>query len=73
MPFLRMTPAPGDEHSGLPSSSYQFATHNFIFGDLTNESVGNLRILNIRQGDSRFVGFDARGGGRSTVASISPA
>ena len=22
-----MTPAPGDEHSGLPSSSYQFATH----------------------------------------------
>ena len=27
MPFLRMTPAPGDEHSGLPSSSYQFATH----------------------------------------------
>ena len=27
MPFLRMTPAPGDEHSGLPSSFYQFATH----------------------------------------------
>ena len=27
MPFLRMTPAAGDEHSGLPSSSYQFATH----------------------------------------------
>ena len=27
MPLLRMTPAPGDEHSGLPSSSYQFATH----------------------------------------------
>ena len=24
-----MTPAPGDEHSGLPSSFYQFATHRF--------------------------------------------
>ena len=22
-----MTPTPDDEHSGLPSSSYQFATH----------------------------------------------
>ena len=30
MPFLRMTPAPGDEHSGLPSSSYQFATHTSV-------------------------------------------
>ena len=30
MPFLRMTPAPGDEHSGLPSSSYQFATHRLV-------------------------------------------
>ena len=32
MPLLRMTPAPGDEHSGLPSSSYQFATHRFASG-----------------------------------------
>ena len=23
-----MTPTPDDEHSGLPSSSYQFATHS---------------------------------------------
>ena len=40
MPFLRMTPAPGDEHSGLPSSSYQFATHTF---DIVRKSAFVLR------------------------------
>ena len=40
---------------------YVYGIDNFIFGDLTNEIVDNLRILHIRQGDSRFVGFDARG------------
>ena len=40
---------------------YVYGIDNFIFGDLTNEVVDNLRILHIRQGDSRFVGFDARG------------
>ena len=40
---------------------YVYGIDNFIFGDLTNEVVENLRILDIRQGDSRFVGFDARG------------
>ena len=34
---------------------------NFIFGDHTTEIVDNLRVLDIVQGDSRFVGFDARG------------
>ena len=40
---------------------YVYGIDNFIFGDLTNEIVNNLRVLNIEQGDSRFVGFDARG------------
>ena len=40
---------------------YVYGIDNFIFGDLTNEIVNNLRILSIEQGDSRFVGFDARG------------
>ena len=34
---------------------------NFIFGDQTNTVVNNLRVLDIVQGNSRFVGFDARG------------
>ena len=40
---------------------YVYDIDNFIFGDLTDEIVDNLRVLDIRQGDSRFVGFDARG------------
>ncbi len=40
---------------------YVYGIDDFIFGDLTNDIVDNLRILNIQQGDSRFVGFDARG------------
>ena len=43
------------------ASFYAYGIDNFIFWDRTNEIVDNLRILNIRQGDSRFVGFDARG------------
>ena len=40
---------------------YVYGIDNFIFGDLSNDIVDNLRILDIQQGDSRFVGFDARG------------
>ena len=40
---------------------YVYDIENFIFRDLTDEIVDNLRVLDIRQGDSRFVGFDARG------------
>ena len=40
---------------------YVYDIANFIFGDLTDEIVDNLRVLDVRQGDSRFVGFDARG------------
>ena len=40
---------------------YVYDIDRFIFGDLTDEIVDNLRVLDIRQGDSRFVGFDARG------------
>ena len=47
MPFLRMTPAPGDEHSGLPSSSYQFATHRFsgLAGVLLIAALGCATLL----------------------------
>ena len=34
---------------------------NFIFGNHTNDVVDNLRVLDTIQGNSRFVGFDARG------------
>ena len=40
---------------------YVYDIANFIFGDLTDQVANNLRVLDIRQGDSRFVGFDARG------------
>ena len=40
---------------------YVYDIANFIFGDLTDQVVDNLRVLDFRQGDSRFVGFDARG------------
>ena len=39
---------------------YVYDIANFIFGDLTDRIANNLRVLDIRQGDSRFVGFDAR-------------
>ena len=34
---------------------------NFIFGDRTDQMVDNLPVFNFLQGDSRFVGMDARG------------
>ena len=34
---------------------------NFIFGNRSGEVVENLPVFNVLQGDSRFVGFDARG------------
>ena len=40
---------------------YVYDIENFIFGDHTTEIVNNLRVLDIIQGDSRFVGFDATG------------
>jgi len=40
---------------------YVYDIDRFIFGDLTDEVMDNLRVLDFRQGDSRFVGFDARG------------
>ena len=43
MPFLRMTPAPGDEHSGLPSSFYQFATHRWLLtGDAGEPALNGV-------------------------------
>ena len=47
MPFLRMTPAPGDEHSGLPSSSYQFATHRVLDVSIALEILYQLGHLEI--------------------------
>ena len=46
---------------GSDLNFYVYDIENFIFGDHTNEIVDNLRILDIIQRDSRFVGFDARG------------
>ena len=40
---------------------YVYDIENFIFGDHTTEIVNDLRVLDIIQGDSRFVGFDATG------------
>ena len=34
---------------------------SFIFGDRTDDLLDNLPVFNFVQGDSRFVGFDARG------------
>ena len=39
---------------------YVYNVENFTFGEHTTEVVDNLRVLDIIQGDSRFVGFDAR-------------
>ena len=40
---------------------YVYDIENFIFGDHTTAVVDNLRVLDIIQGDSRFMGFDATG------------
>ena len=39
---------------------YVYNVENFTFGEHTTEVVDNLRVLDIIQRDSRFVGFDAR-------------
>ena len=46
---------------GTDLNFYVYDIENFIFGDHTLEIVDNLRVLDIIQDDSRFVGFDARG------------
>ncbi len=46
---------------GTDLNFYVYDIDNFTFGDHTTEVVNNLRVLDIVQGDSRFVGFDARG------------
>ncbi len=40
---------------------YTYGIHNFIFGERTDEVEDDLPVLDFTQGDSRFVGFDARG------------
>ena len=42
-------------------NAYVYSIDNFIFGDRTDEVADNLPVLDFTQGDSRFVGFDARG------------
>lgn len=46
---------------GTDLNVYVYDIENFIFGDHTTEVVNNLRVLDIIQDDSRFIGFDARG------------
>ena len=58
---------------GTDLNFYVYDIENFIFGNHTTEVVNNLRVLDIIQGDSRFVGFDARGSvrlGGQTWASL---
>ena len=58
---------------GTDLSFYVYDIENFVFGNHTTEVVNNLRVLDIIQGDSRFVGFDARGSvrlGGQTWASL---
>ena len=52
--------ASGDACRARPTSTCT-TSPTIIFGDLTDRIANNLRVLDIRQGDSRFVGFDARG------------
>ena len=40
---------------------YTYGINNFIYGERTDALADNLPVLVFRQGDSRFVGFDARG------------
>ena len=58
---------------GTDLNFYVYDIENFIFGNHTTEVMNNLRVLDIIQGDSRFVGFDARGSvrlGGQTWASL---
>ena len=41
-------------------NAYVYSIDNFIFGNYTGELQGSLPVLDFLQGDSRFVGFDAR-------------
>ena len=41
-------------------NAYVYSIDNFIFGDRTDEVADNLPVLDFIQGNSRFVGFDAR-------------
>ena len=41
-------------------NAYVYSIDNFIFGDRTGEIEDNLPVLDFIQGDSRFVGFDAK-------------
>ena len=40
---------------------YIYDIDNFVFLDIRNEVVDRLRVANFRQGDGRFIGFDAQG------------
>ena len=40
---------------------YVYDISNFVFLDIEDEIVDNLRVADFLQGDSRFVGFDAQG------------
>jgi len=40
---------------------YLYDVTNFVFLDIEDEVVNNLRVADFAQGDSRFVGFDAQG------------
>jgi len=58
---------------GTDLSFYVYDIENFVCGNHTTEVVNSLRVLDIIQGDSRFVGFDARGSvrlGGQTWASL---
>lgn len=58
---------------GTDLNFYVYDIENFIFGNHTTEVMNNLRVLDIIQGDSRVVGFDARGSvrlGGQTWASL---
>ena len=41
-------------------NAYVYSIDDFIFGDRTGEVADTLPVLDFLQGDSRFVGFDAR-------------
>ena len=76
MPFLRMTPAPGDEHSGLPSSSYQFATHrlaSFVRCHAVRVVEVNHCDRRKRRNNGKSDTIDAEMAARSVLAGIATA
>ena len=83
-----MTPAPGDEHSGLPSSSYQFATHTFGIEGTGSYGVGlasfvrchAVRVVEVnhcdrrkRRNNGKSDTIDAEMAARSVLAGIATA